>query len=275
MKKIFTRILMYSFYSIFLQIGLCNLLLATTPGSAQEAFSTKEVHLNLELRNEGLISVFSKIEQLTDFDFVYNSGDIDRRVTLKKNYRNTSLYDILIDISKQTKLGFKRVNTNINVKKLEEGQPATVTEEVAAINVSGKVTAQEDGEGIPGVNVLVKGTTTGTVTDVDGNYQINVPSEEDILVFSSIGYMTQEVAVNGRNSIDVTLDEDVKSLEEIVVVGYGTQKKASVTGAVSSIKGEEFKHSACIQCQQCFGGPPARGSGLPEKRRTRGRWHYH
>jgi len=254
MKKIFIRILMYSFYSILLQISLCNLLLATTPGSAQEVFSTKEIHLSLELKNDGLISVFDKIEQLTDFDFVYNSGDIDRNITLKKNYRNTSLYDILIDISKYTKLGFKRVNTNINVKKLEEGQSATVTEEVAAINVSGKVTSQTDGEGIPGVNILIKNSSTGTVTDVNGNYRINVPAENDILVFSSIGYLTQEVSVNGRSTIDITLEEDVKSLEEIVVVGYGSLKKSDLTGAVSTIKSEKLLDRPSVNVGQALSG---------------------
>ena len=235
MKNTFTRIGMYSFYGILLQISLCNVLLAITPGNAQKAVSTKEIYLNLELDHDKLLSVFHKIEQLTDFNFVYNSQDIDRRMTLKNNYRNTSLYDILIDISRDTKLGFKRVNTNINVRKLQKDQPATVTEEVTAINVSGTVTAQADGVGLPGVNVLVKGSSTGTVTDVNGQYSLNVPNENDTLVFSSIGFTPQEIPVNGRAVIDVALAEDVQSLEEIVVTGYTTQQKKDITGAVAVI----------------------------------------
>lgn len=109
----------------------------------------------------------------------------------------------------------------------------------AAIDVSGTVTSSV-GETIPGVNILVKGTLTGTVTDIDGNYAITVPNEGDILVFSSIGYITQEVEVNGRAVIDVTMEEDVQGLEEVVVVGYGTHKKVNVIGSVTTIGSEEL-----------------------------------
>lgn len=87
-----------------------------------------------------------------------------------------------------------------------------------AITVTGKVT-DENNESLPGVNVLIKGSSTGTVTDVDGNYSINAPNDDDVLVFSSIGYITQEVPVDGRSEINVTMAEDVQSLEEVVVVG--------------------------------------------------------
>lgn len=93
------------------------------------------------------------------------------------------------------------------------------------INVSGTVTSS-NGEQIPGVSILVKGTAIGTVTDLDGTYSLNVPNEGDILVFSSIGYLTQEVPLNGRAVIDIIMEEDIQGLEEVVVVGYGTQKKS-------------------------------------------------
>ena len=108
--------------------------------------------------------------------------------------------------------------------------------------VSGKVTSSEDGTPIPGVNILVKNTNTGAVTDVNGDYTISV-EENAILVFSSIAFTTQEVAVAGRSVIDLGLAEDVRSLEEIVVVGYGEQKKATATGSVSSVKGDEIRRS--------------------------------
>lgn len=115
-------------------------------------------------------------------------------------------------------------------------------EQFFVITVTGKVT-DENNEPLPGVNVLVKGSSTGTVTDVAGNYSLNVPNENDVLVFSSIGYITQEVAVNGRTTINVALAEDVQSLEEVVVVGYGTQRKSDLTGSVSSVKGEDLEKS--------------------------------
>ena len=106
-------------------------------------------------------------------------------------------------------------------------------------NVSGLVSSSEEGP-LPGVNVLVKGSTLGTVTDVNGNYSIAVPSPPGVIVFSSIGFITQEIDVNGRSQIEVVLEADIQSLSEVVVVGYGTQKRADVTGAVSSINAEDI-----------------------------------
>ena len=250
---------------LLLQISMGHGLLATPPHSPQETISTKDIYLDLKLADDDLLSVFSKIEQRTEFSFVYNSQDIDSHTRLKGHYRNTSLYDILIDISKDTNLGFKRVNSNINVKKLEKNQSATVTEELSAVSVSGTVSSQADGAVLPGVNVLVKGTTTGTVTDVEGRYTINTPGEEAILVFSSIGYLTQEVAMNGRIRIDVVLTEDVQSLEEVVVVGYGTVKKSDITGSVSSVNSEEITAFPTANVMQSLAG---RAAGVQVKQNT-------
>ena len=108
----------------------------------------------------------------------------------------------------------------------------------SAITVSGQV-IDEDGSPIPGVNVVVKGTTNGTATDSDGRYNINT-NDNDVLVFSFIGYATAEVAVNSQTVVNVTLKADIQALSEVVVVGYGTQTKSSVTGAVSSVNSKEI-----------------------------------
>jgi hypothetical protein len=92
--------------------------------------------------------------------------------------------------------------------------------------------------GLPGVNVIVKGTSTGTVTDVEGNYSLDVPAGGVALVFSSVGFTTQEVMIGDQSVINLTLQADVTALEEIVVVGYGTQEKVNLTGAVGVAKGE-------------------------------------
>ncbi|MEP2023726.1 MAG: TonB-dependent receptor [Reichenbachiella sp.] len=107
-------------------------------------------------------------------------------------------------------------------------------------SVSGTITSSSDGQGLPGVNVVVKGTTEGTITDLDGAYSIEVESGAT-LVFSSIGFETQEIPVGSRSTIDISLVEDVQQLGEVVVVGYGTQKKSDLTGAISSVKGDEIR----------------------------------
>ena len=104
--------------------------------------------------------------------------------------------------------------------------------------VTGTVTSGEDGLPIPGASVIVKGTTLGTATDLDGNYSLNVPQENNTLVFSFVGSVTQEANIGNRSQINVVLQPDTRNLEEIIVTGYGTQPKREVTGAVSSVKGE-------------------------------------
>src|SRR5690606_35445340 len=103
----------------------------------------------------------------------------------------------------------------------------------ADIVVRGRVISFEDDEGLPGVNIMIKGTTTGVVTDIDGNYTISVPSSESVLVFSFIGFVTEEVVVGAQTNINLTMMPDITSLGEVVVVGYGEQKKETVVGAVT------------------------------------------
>ncbi|MEM8966071.1 MAG: SusC/RagA family TonB-linked outer membrane protein [Bacteroidota bacterium] len=107
--------------------------------------------------------------------------------------------------------------------------------------ISGQVLDLSTDEALPGVNILAKGTTTGTVTDVDGNYRLTVGDEVTTLVFSSIGYETTEEPINERSTINISLSPDIQSLSEVVVIGYGTQEKRDLTGSLSSIKQEKIK----------------------------------
>ena len=110
-------------------------------------------------------------------------------------------------------------------------------------------------EPLIGVNVIVKGATTlGTITDVDGKYTLSVPAEKATLVFSYVGYVTQEVAVGSRSTVNVVLVDDAQALEEVVVVGYGTMKKSDLTGSVSSISSDKFKVGTDLSPQQLMQG---------------------
>jgi len=126
---------------------------------------------------------------------------------------------------------------------------------VYAQTVSGVVS---DASGpIPGVNVLVKGTTTGTQTDFDGNYSVNVNSADAVLVFSFLGYATQEIPVNGQTTINVTLLEDVAALDEVVIIGYGTVKKSDATGAIDAVSSKSFTTIAADSPAQVLRGKTA------------------
>ena len=136
--------------------------------------------------------------------------------------------------------------------------------------ITGTVTDGETGDALPGVNVLVKNTTVGTVTDIDGNYRLTVADDAETLVFSSVGYVSQEVAIGNQTTIDLAMAPDVQSLSEVVVVGYGTVQKKDLTGSVSQIKPEELTaypapdvsqalqgRAAGVQVQSANGAPGA------------------
>ncbi|MCY7359079.1 MAG: SusC/RagA family TonB-linked outer membrane protein, partial [Rudanella sp.] len=123
-----------------------------------------------------------------------------------------------------------------------------------ALPVSGRVTATDDRAPLPGVNVSVDGTTTGTTTGADGTYRLNLPSANATVVFSYIGYVTQRVAAGGRTQLDVTLETDNKSLNEVVVVGYGTVRKSDLTGSLASVKAKEINAFPASNVLQALSG---------------------
>ncbi len=120
------------------------------------------------------------------------------------------------------------------------------------VAVSGKVSAN-DGEGIPGVSITIQGTQRGTITKGDGTYNV-MATPNSTLVFSFVGYLSQVVSVSGRSTINITLAEDTKALEEVVVVGYGTQKKANLTGSVETIDGVQLARQPVVQTSQALTG---------------------
>lgn len=125
------------------------------------------------------------------------------------------------------------------------------------IVVTGTVTSADDGASLPGVNVVIKGSTQGTTTDIDGKYTLQVPNSETVLTFSFIGYVSQEVRVGSQSVINVALAADVQQLGEIVVVGYGTQKKETLTGSVTAIKSEEILTTKNEDVQNMLAGKVA------------------
>lgn len=121
------------------------------------------------------------------------------------------------------------------------------------LSVKGKVTDSQ-GAGLPGINIVVEGTKLGTTSDGSGQYTIAVPNPNAVLVFSSVGYSSKKIQLNGRTVINVSLAEDAKSMDEVVVVGYGTQKKASVVGAISNINVKELRRAAPSNLSNALGG---------------------
>src|SRR5690606_17632540 len=241
-KNILRQLIMLSkriMYAFLVQLMACTVLLANT-GKAQRK-SIEEVKITLNLKEKALQQFFEQVESKTDFKFTYNDDlvDLGRKITIDE--RNRSLYTVLETVSRQAELHFVQVNNNIHVKSAEKEKAGNVRKtEVEDLSVSGVVT-DANGEPIPGVTVSVQGTSLGTATDISGRYTLTVP-EGSTLVFSFIGFITQSIAVEGRSVVDVVLQEDMASLDEVIVVGYGVQKKANLTGSVASINLESLEN---------------------------------
>ncbi|GAA4310817.1 TonB-dependent receptor [Mucilaginibacter gynuensis] len=181
--------------------------------------------------------ILTELRQQSGYNFLYNTPMLDEAKPVTINVVNTPVEDVLKMAFAGQPLDYTVKNKTIVIKR--KAPVAVNAPKQQAITVTGTV-VDEKGVALPGVSVLIKGTQTGIVTDINGKYTINVPTGNETLVFTFIGYVSQEVAVNNRTSINIQLAVENQSLSEVVVVGYGTQKKVTLTGAVSSIKSDEI-----------------------------------
>ncbi|MEO9851699.1 MAG: SusC/RagA family TonB-linked outer membrane protein [Reichenbachiella sp.] len=239
---LFKKLIMYSFYGIVAQLICCTFLFAAEGTKAQSSMSVKDIKVNVKFKNDNLISVFNKIEQETDLVFVFNKKDVSNNVKINSEYSEESIYDVLLDVSKQSDLSFQQVNKNINVKKHTSNKAvgdSDLVKIIKDIDVTGKV-IDESGQGLPGAAVTIKGTNIGAVTDLDGMYKLSVP-DNGVLIFSFVGFVDVEVSVGSQSVIDVTLKEDVTNLSEVVVTALGfSREKKSLTYSAEEVSGEEL-----------------------------------
>ncbi|WP_186755559.1 TonB-dependent receptor [Echinicola salinicaeni] len=218
----------------------------------------KDVYINVEIHEEPLVSAFRKIETNTPYKFSYKLEHVKsfRSVSLTKSRRTLkSALDILLS---DTNLQYQRIENSIvitprplNVPEKVSSQPSN---DIIVKTVKGRVTSEAEPQGVPGVNVLIVGTQTGTVTDLDGSYQIEVENDEAVLEFSFIGYKTVRQTVGNRTEINIVLEELLSSMNEVVVVGYGVQKKSDLTGSVVSLSEENFTQGANSNALQLLNG---------------------
>ncbi|WP_411275426.1 carboxypeptidase-like regulatory domain-containing protein, partial [Daejeonella sp.] len=243
-KILINQLMRIGFISIALLATTLQLLLAF-PVKSQKISS---VEVKLELKNEALLTAFKKIEEQTPFRFVYRKGElkaVPSRTISASTYTVEQALKLLLE---DTGFSYKQVDNNVLIltNNSRFSQAIKTVEEdlsVADIPIQGQVTDSK-GETLPGVSVKIKGTTIGASTDLQGRYTINVPDNNSILVFTYIGYITQELSVDNRTSINVKLEAADTALDEVVVVGYGTQKRKDLTGSVGSLGSSEIKDLA-------------------------------
>ena len=230
-----------------IQITLAMIFTGMVIANENYAQKVLDREVNFSVKAVKLKKVLREIEATTKVKFVYSRSYLGLNEEISMEVAGEKLGDVLEQLLAPREIAYRVQELNDYIVLTPEThstatfQEPTGTDvaEFADITVTGKVT-DVNGITIPGVSILVKGTNTGTVTDVDGQYSVNAPDAEAILIFSSIGYSSQEIAVNGRTVIDVMLAEDVQNLEEVVVVGYGTANKATITGALSTVSGDKL-----------------------------------
>lgn len=196
----------------------------------------QEQKVAVNLKNASLKEVFSVIEKQTSYRFSYRSAAIDNRKDINVQKSGVLVTTVLDEALKGRDLEYKIVSSKMIVisnKVTNKAIPSTKQKRVSGVITDTK------GEPIIGANVAVKGTSNGTITDIDGKFDIEVPANTTLKI-SYIGYQPMEINIGNKSTIDIKLSEDTQALDEIVVVGYGTQKKSDVSGSVTTVSGEKL-----------------------------------
>ncbi len=210
--------------------------------NGQEGLKKK---ISLEISNEEIGAVFSRLETLSDLRFVYSPEIISASRKISLNVRNKELYKVLKELLKPLNIQYELDNNYIILATKETASnPTQAADETRVITndktISGKITSAT-GEPLEGVSVVVKGTNIGTTTNRAGQFRLSVPEAAQTLVITYVGYQQQEVSLNGKTSLNISMAAGSNQLTDVVVIGYGTQKKVTVTGAVATVKGDDIK----------------------------------
>ncbi|CAG5012039.1 TonB-dependent receptor P3 [Dyadobacter sp. CECT 9275] len=199
----------------------------------------KEVSLQTEWTE--VKSILSQIEKQANVRFVYSTNSIQARKKVSFSANNSKLSVVLDRLLNPLDISYEIEGTRILLqRKTRVISDNTLAAPTFDRTVSGRVT-DEKGEALPGVSIILKGTQQGTSSDAEGRYQLNIPDGSSVLIFSFVGYVPVEKTISNESILDVSLVTDTKSLQEIVVVGYGTQKRANVTAAITSVPMSEIK----------------------------------
>ena len=196
---------------------------------------SQQTNLILKLENTNIEQVFRKIEEQSKFYFLYRSDLLKEVPPVSIQVNDAKLEDILNKILVPNGLSYEIEDRVVVIKKdTEKATPVPVEQKAITGTVKDKT-----GEPVPGVSVVVKGTTVGTITDIDGVFRLNLPADAKTLMFSFVGMKSQEIPVGNNTTFKIVMEEETVGVDEVVVVGYGTQKKVNLTGAVSAVKMDE------------------------------------
>tara|TARA_R110000764_G_scaffold213881_2_gene300294 strand:+ start:4715 stop:8053 length:3339 start_codon:yes stop_codon:yes gene_type:complete len=235
-------------FLLFIAIGL---------SSAYANNTYSQTKLDINVNKVPLANLFHEIQEKSEYIFFYNDEVLLNSGNVSLNLKGATLTTILDNALKDKGVVYRIDDRQVIIFGKEiTPEPVTSKIDKQDFTVTGTVQDQS-GQPLPGANILEKGTTNGTQTDFDGNFEITISNADAILSVSYIGFSSKEIAVNGQNSITVSLEESAAALDEIVVVGYGTQKKSDLTGSVSSLKSEDLNPGANASVDQMMLGRAA------------------
>ncbi|MCM0721715.1 TonB-dependent receptor [Parabacteroides sp. W1-Q-101] len=250
----------------FLKSACLALCLVSYGGSAIYAASTyaEQTTLTVRMNNRTVKDVFSYIEKNSEFIFVYHGSNINLNRRVNVDVDNQTVETILKNMFAGTDIEYIINDRQIIVRKNEKtNRPVSFADaesqhqqQQKKVTVTGNV-KDATGEPLIGVNVMVKGTTIGSITDADGNFSISDVPSNAVVAISYIGYKTQEISLSGKTAINVVLKEDSEALDEVVVIGYGTQKKVDLSGAVATVPTKVLENRPVLTVGQALQGSVA------------------
>ena len=256
-KPLFYHLMKLSLIQCLLAVIFTGVSLANEV-NAQEILKQK---VSIHVENQGARQALTVIEKQIKIRFAYRPTALpaDRKITLIAS--NEPLSEVLGKLTRSLRLRYEIIGQQIILTPEKEAAPVRASSGALprevnfplARKVAGIVN-DEAGTGLPGVSVVVKGTTRGTTTNADGRFDVEVPNDNATLVFSYLGYVTQEITVGNQVQLTVALKVDAKSLEEVIVVGYGVQRKSDLTGSVGTVKGEALQERPSASLNQALSG---------------------
>jgi TonB-linked SusC/RagA family outer membrane protein len=245
-------------FNIDLKMKLTFLfILITTFAIHADPTYSQGTKISIHMEHVTIFEVFDEIESSTEFKFIFKTKDVDLQREVSVNVEKEEISNILESLFPEKNVSIEILDRKILIKKKKDFSLSIIemqsNKKEMQYAVNGSV---KDGSGTPllGANILEKGTSNGVTTDFDGNFSITVPNEDAILVVSYVGFETKEVPLNGQTDINITLTESAAALDEVVVVGYGTQKKVNLTGAVSSIQSKDIQNRPITSSSQALQG---------------------
>ncbi|MGM9760272.1 MAG: TonB-dependent receptor [Parabacteroides sp.] len=246
-----------------MKAGLCALLITTAQPVVGNLYAQNAI--SLSLRNVTVEQVLDRIEKETDYTFIFSDQLVDRNRKVSIQVNDQTLEETLQQLFQGTNVTYRIVDHQVILSR------ATAANPQQSRRLTGVI---QDASGNPliGANVMEKGTTNGTISDLDGKFELNVAKGSTLLV-TYVGYVTQEVRVDNRNTITIVLKEDTEALDEVVVIGYGSARKGDLTGPISSIKGASLTERSTQMLStamqgQISGVEVTRSSGTPGSQAT-------